>query len=46
MEVVSNYHFKLNAHRFVHELFDKVVLTDEAFRLIKRPGFFLSFLFL
>ena len=46
LKTLYDYRFKLNAHRFVHELFDRVLLNEEALNHWSKPGkssFFLSF---
>ena len=38
LKTLYDYRFKLNAHRFVHELFDRVLLNEEALNQWSKPG--------
>lgn len=38
LAILYNYRYKLNAHRFIHELFDRVLLNEEALKHWNTPG--------
>lgn len=38
LEILYSYRYKLNAHRFIHELFDRVLLNEEALKHWNTPG--------
>jgi hypothetical protein len=38
LKILYDYRFKLNAHRFIHELFDRVLLNEEALGHFGRAG--------